>query len=1051
VSQNDADFHHLFSTFPNNRFVTRTYARFLTELRADHVGYGEMMEDTRLLQRGLTVNMDHTHELGLKAFPALPERIQQFAGGQLLIDAAHSQSSSEIENPEDDEQLNSEQTATIKQHIEDLKVPSTRRTRILLVLSFLILMILPTVGFRIFAAIQIREVQAPLPYQYHLSKARSCVFQLAAFSHRYIMEQLNMTMLLPNRFPPPASLGKSWDTKVQLLAAIRDSTASLQEATGLRTLVQKDPQVADAEARIFQPSFKYISFANGAESTWTLTVQSAIMDFIVQLAPISQVINASDPSDVTPAMPNEPVVTNLLENVNNIGDEINGALKSLSGYVLTQDERSWLASSVFMYVLIAVSVVAQVVLFLLERRWIKTNKEETYRCLTCLPKNTVSQLAESLRVLKKDTTGEDATNTEGAEVNKQDDNIVRVFNNGGSNDSSFGDDFRLAVPALVTLGMTIALAFVLTNTLKKSSYDVQDGAPHLDNLLGSYSMSLGAYYSMEHLLCHDTPYWTMTTTPAEHLADAYGKLVQSRDYWHRVRFGGRTEDDTPFSGFMKILNQGNAAFKAVCPTQEVTFADFDDARRCIPTDLAFVLLDPVIQGSLEEFVEGKPGALAPTTDSTYSTMWNMMIQPIYDGLFTPMFESIIGTIQESINQEEAVAIPLIVVFVLIGAVAQVMALVHCSDVDAHIRSVLKLLLHVHPDVVTATSKIMAVLSGDFEAARAGGGNRDAQFFDTLFTGLPDAVMYGSFPDQLVEGASDTCGPLFAEEDFVGRPISDFYNVERFHGDVHGLFASSTTTTLMMQRDGSDVYYEVTSVLSPERIVLTARDATQTVRYNTLIAEERGKSDALLASILPPSLVKRVQDGEKNISFAVQSASISFIDIVEFTPWCGSLPAATVMATLNLLFKKFDDRLGRRATLTKIKCIGDCYMSAGGIFSELNQPAVHSKDMVSFGLDAIAALEELNGEVGQHLRIRVGVNSGGPIVAGVLGVGKPTFEILGPAINMAQQMEHHGVPMLVHISRATYELVYGDIFQIKERGATEINTGTVITYLVSGRT
>jgi hypothetical protein len=136
--------------------------------------------------------------------------------------------------------------------------------------------------------------------------------------------------------------------------------------------------------------------------------------------------------------------------------------------------------------------------------------------------------------------------------------------------------------------------------------------------------------------------------------------------------------------------------------------------------------------------------------------------------------------------------------------------------------------------------------------------------------------------------SDTCGPLFAEEDFVGRPISDFYNVERFHGDVHGLFASSTTTTLMMQRDGSDVYYEVTSVLSPERIVLTARDATQTVRYNTLIAEERGKSDALLASILPPSLVKRVQDGEKNISFAVQSASISFIDIVEFTPWCGSL-------------------------------------------------------------------------------------------------------------------------------------------------------------------
>jgi hypothetical protein len=50
--------------------------------------------------------------------------------------------------------------------------------------------------------------------------------------------------------------------------------------------------------------------------------------------------------------------------------------------------------------------------------------------------------------------------------------------------------------------------------------------------------------------------------------------------------------------------------------------------------------------------------------------------------------------------------------------------------------------------------------------------------------------------------------------------------------------------------------------------------------------------------------------------------------------------------------------------------------------------------------------------------------------------------------MAQQMEHHGVPMQVHVSRAVYELVYGDTFQIKERGATVINSGTVITYLVS---
>jgi class 3 adenylate cyclase len=156
-----------------------------------------------------------------------------------------------------------------------------------------------------------------------------------------------------------------------------------------------------------------------------------------------------------------------------------------------------------------------------------------------------------------------------------------------------------------------------------------------------------------------------------------------------------------------------------------------------------------------------------------------------------------------------------------------------------------------------------------------------------------------------------------------------------------------------------------------------------------------------------------------------------------------------MSTLNILFKKFDEAVGRRATLTKIKCIGDCYVSAGGIFSEINQPAVHAKDMVSFGLDAIQCIEDLNAELNQNLRIRVGANTGGPIVAGVLGIGKPTFEILGPTINLAQQMEHHGVPMMVHVMRAVYELIYGDAnFQVKERGQTQISSGKVITYLVS---
>lgn len=80
--------------------------------------------------------------------------------------------------------------------------------------------------------------------------------------------------------------------------------------------------------------------------------------------------------------------------------------------------------------------------------------------------------------------------------------------------------------------------------------------------------------------------------------------------------------------------------------------------------------------------------------------------------------------------------------------------------------------------------------------------------------------------------------------------------------------------------------------------------------------------------------------------------------------------------------------------------------------EVNQPAEHSKDIVSFGSDALNCVLELNKKLNEKLQIRVGINTSGPIVAGVLGTEKLIFEILGPAINMTQQIEHHGVPMQV---------------------------------------
>jgi class 3 adenylate cyclase len=85
-----------------------------------------------------------------------------------------------------------------------------------------------------------------------------------------------------------------------------------------------------------------------------------------------------------------------------------------------------------------------------------------------------------------------------------------------------------------------------------------------------------------------------------------------------------------------------------------------------------------------------------------------------------------------------------------------------------------------------------------------------------------------------------------------------------------------------------------------------------------------------------------------------------------------------MDALNRIFVELDKELSKYPSVAKIKCIGDCYMASGGIFSEVNEPTIHVKEMVQFGIDAIQSLIRMNKEIGQNLRIRVGINVGDSI-------------------------------------------------------------------------
>ena len=289
------------------------------------------------------------------------------------------------------------------------------------------------------------------------------------------------------------------------------------------------------------------------------------------------------------------------------------------------------------------------------------------------------------------------------------------------------------------------------------------------------------------------------------------------------------------------------------------------------------------------------------------------------------------------------------------------------------------------------------------------------------------------------------------EDDASSGEEEVFKPERLESVVNHYMSDDRTsifsTKLMGMIDNQKSWYSVTILpIYPEasdlmllhnetadRFALVFRDIGDEIRQQNLVAEETRKHLQIVHQILPTEIATRLLKEQRSISMTVEKVAISFCDIVQFTPWCGSQPAENVVTALNYMFNLFDERCNHYETVTKIKCIGDCYMSAAGIFSSAAGPAVFGVEMVNFCLDLIEAIGVVNEKLGTKLMVRIGVALGGPISAGVMGIHKPVFDIWGEAVNDAQNLESGGCPMKVHINQELRDFINTPDINVEPKG------------------
>lgn len=202
-----------------------------------------------------------------------------------------------------------------------------------------------------------------------------------------------------------------------------------------------------------------------------------------------------------------------------------------------------------------------------------------------------------------------------------------------------------------------------------------------------------------------------------------------------------------------------------------------------------------------------------------------------------------------------------------------------------------------------------------------------------------------------------------------------------------------------------------------------------------VNKAKKQSDELLLNILPYDVAEELKAKGKAEAKLFEEVSVLFTDFKGFTEISQNLSATELVAEINECFTEFD-RIMKRHHIEKIKTIGDSYMAVSGLPISNNDHAINA---VNAAREILLFINNLNKEKEKRnkakFEIRIGIHCG-PVVAGIVGLNKFSYDIWGDTVNTASRMEQSAEVGKINISKNLYELVKSN-YQCNYRGKISV--------------
>ncbi|OHS95866.1 Adenylate and Guanylate cyclase catalytic domain containing protein [Tritrichomonas foetus] len=627
VNKTHNEFSHLISLYPNNRFVARGYARFLNEIMGDIQQYVAWQEKIRVLQRGIAVNTDVTNQMGLHAYPALPVTASKALGQTGIVSESESFSTlGDVEMDEETTQALTEHGSLIRSRIEELKIPAIRNIRIISLFLLIVLMIFPAVAILVYIPFYISSMTTPLEFMSYLSILRSFNFALPLWAHHWINENLpfpsydNKPMFSkPNFTHIPTTLGGITDTFEQLKFILHECSANLEKLGTFRSFERDNAILAPVHKVVFETSLNYDYYTSINTSYKTTgSIMSFFLDHVIQISSLTE-------EELSFEMFNSPKLLNPYLNANSLAVNISDALICLTDYIADTSNTFTTIIRLVEIIVSIVFVVIWIVLLIVQLRKLKRNKMEIYKCLTALPKNVVSSMSEAMRVLKKDENDTSRTTEADTELNKQEENMLKIFASASDSNTSISADIIIfSICYMAMLVFAIIIIVVLCETFPSISETLTRNAPHLDDVMGTTAYMVGIFLALNNaVIANMNGYNGMVEINKgiggrpilSSLERVSGRLETYLKYYHRARYGSEDLTEPPFEGYSEQIQKASEIL--TCDNTSEIYEDIHNTYSCFPVDSQILLFEPFVYKFIDPVVHDMPGGRIRTDDFVF--------------------------------------------------------------------------------------------------------------------------------------------------------------------------------------------------------------------------------------------------------------------------------------------------------------------------------------------------------------------------------------------------------------------------------------------------